>query len=105
SERIAVVQHTPGDDGVEGTWVVELLQRGAKVRRARGGVGIDGEDVVPAGDERTGDSSLPATADLQHPQRRRRKLPAEVGGEIHGARTYFRCESLAQPDTRPRRPP
>ena len=78
-----MMKDPPGDDRIERTLVVQLLQRNAPVERPGGGLGIDGKDVVAVVREFGGEAALPSAADLQHTRWRRRKLISGVGGEIH----------------------
>src|SRR5690349_3703142 len=57
-ERMDVVQDTSRDDGVEGPWIVELLERHAPVDRAVGRGRVDREHVVAGACQRGCDTAF-----------------------------------------------
>ena len=67
SQRIDVMEDTPGYNCVERPWIVELLQRDLPVERAFRSMRIDRQHVVAGGRQRRSDAALAATTDLEDP--------------------------------------
>jgi signal transduction histidine kinase len=88
-ERMHVVKNTSGDDRVERPVRRELLECHAPVQLAVRSVGIDGDHLIPRLGKDGSDTSLLATADLEHPRRDRGKLGFDVVGEVHGVVREF----------------
>ena len=73
AERVHVMEHAPGDDGVE-VAVDDLLERTSTERLALGCLRIDAECVVAGVGEQRHETALPAATDLEHAPWRRRQL-------------------------------
>ena len=66
-----VMQDAAGDDCIERTGIVQLLQGDLPVEGTLRRTWVDREHVVARGGQRRRDTALDATADLEHPTGRR----------------------------------
>jgi hypothetical protein len=82
-EWVDVVEDTLGDDRIERTWVVELLERDLAVERAFRRVRIDGENVVARLGQGRGDATVGSASNLQRPCARARELGQHELSELH----------------------
>jgi hypothetical protein len=84
-ERIHVVEDSTGDDSVELSYVVELLESDPAIERPFRRMRIDPEDVETRVREIWNDATLVSAPDLQHAQRWKPELREHELSERHGA--------------------
>src|SRR6266850_3706702 len=99
-ERIHVVENSTGDDSVEGSYVVELLESDPAIERPFRRMRIDPEDVVTRVCEIRNDPTLVSAPDLQHAQRWKRELRKhEVSERQRGEWGWGRVSCAAESRT------